>query len=198
MTLFSEAIKLKDGVLCNLPYHQERMNKTIQAFYQAKADLSVINSMVPTHMKNGLYKCRVLYSDKIEKVEFIPYVFRNPQTVAVVVDNEIDYAYKYVDRIHINILLQKSGCDDIIIVKNGLVTDASSSNLVFKSREGLFTPKDYLLPGTKRQFLLDCGKIKEKDITVDELQAFDTVYFINAMVDLKDEIKMEIHQLNIH
>jgi len=198
MTLFSEAIKLKDGVLYNLPYHQERMNKTIQAFYQTKTDLSVINGMVPAHMKNGLYKCRVLYSDKIEKVEFIPYVFRNLKTVSIVMDNEIDYAYKYADRSRINILLQESGCDDVIIVKNGLVTDASSSNLVFKSREGLFTSKDYLLPGTKRQFLLDRGKIKEKDIAVDELQAFDTVYFINAMVDLEDEIKMEIHQLNMY
>ena len=83
----------------------------------------------------------------------------------------------------------------MIIVKNGSVTDASSANLVFKSREGLFTPKSYLLPGTKRQFLLDRGKIKERDITVNDLQAFDTVYFINAMVDLKDGIKKKIRRL---
>ena len=195
MTLFSEAIKLKDGVLYNLPYHQRRMNETTQTFYRTKADLSVIKAMVLARMNSGLYKCRVLYSDKIEKVEFIPYIFRNPETVAVVADDEIDYAYKYADRSRIDSLLQKSGCDDMIIVKNGLVTDASSSNLVFKSQEGLFTPKNYLLPGTKRQFLLDRGKIKERDITVNDLQAFDTVYFINAMVDLEDGIKKEIRRL---
>ena len=195
MTLFSEAIKLKDGVLYNLPYHQRRMNETTQTFYRTKADLSVIKAMVLARMNSGLYKCRVLYSDKIEKVEFIPYIFRNPETVAVVADDEIDYAYKYADRSRIDSLLQKSGCDDMIIVKNGLVTDAASSNLVFKSQEGLFTPKNYLLPGTKRQFLLDRGKIKERDITVNDLQAFDTVYFINAMVDLADGIKKEIRRL---
>lgn len=195
MTLFSEAIKLKDGVLYNLPYHQRRMDETTQTFYRTKADLSVIKAMVPARMNSGLYKCRVLYSDKIEKVEFIPYIFRNPETVAVIADDEIDYAYKYADRSRIDSLLQKSGCDDVIIVKNGSVTDASSANLVFKSREGLFTPKSYLLPGTKRQFLLDRGKIKERDITVNDLQAFDTVYFINAMVDLKDGIKKKIRRL---
>lgn len=195
MTLFSEAIKLKDGVLYNLPYHQRRMDKTIQTFYRTKADLSVIKATIPARMNSGLYKCRVLYSDKIEKVEFIPYVFRNPGTVAVVADDGIDYAYKYADRSRIDDLLQKSGCDDLIIVKNGSVTDASSANLVFESREGLFTPRNYLLPGTKRQFLLDCGKIKERDITVNDLPAFDTVYFINAMMDLEDGIKKETHRL---
>jgi 4-amino-4-deoxychorismate lyase len=197
MIVFSEAIKVKDGILYNLKYHQERINKTLKDFYRTEIDLSVINDMIPNHVKSGLYKCRVLYSGKIEKVEFIPYAFRYVRTVAVITDNEISYSYKYADRNCINTLLQKSGCDDILIIKNGLVTDASSSNLVFRSREGLFTPKDYLLPGTKRKLLLDHKKIEERSIPVNEIKAFDTVYFINAMVDLEDNIKVETCQLHI-
>lgn len=105
MTLFSEAIKLKDGVLYNLPYHQRRMDETTQTFYRTKADLSVIEAMVPARMNSGLYKCRCCIPIN-RKVEFIPYIFRNPETVAVVADDEIDYAYKYADRSRIDSLLQ--------------------------------------------------------------------------------------------
>jgi 4-amino-4-deoxychorismate lyase len=91
--------------------------------------------------------------------------------------------------------LQKSGCNDIIIIKNGLVTDASSSNLVFKSSKGLFTPENYLLPGTKRRLLLDRKKIKEQRIRVEDIKTFDSVYFINAMIDLEDDIKVRTSSL---
>jgi 4-amino-4-deoxychorismate lyase len=176
-------------------YHQERIDRTLQDFYQTAIDLSVINDMIPGHMKSGLFKCRVLYSDKIEKVEFIPYFFRCIRKVGVITDNEIDYSYKYTERSNLNKLLQKSGCDDIIIVKNGLVTDASSSNLVFKSPKELFTPEDYLLPGTKRRLLLDRKKIKEQSIRIEDIKTFDSVYFINAMIDLEDDIKVQTSSL---
>ncbi len=195
MTLFSEAIKLKDGVLHNIQYHQQRVNNTLSCFYQTTIDLSVIRDRIPPHVKNGLYKCRVLYSDKIEDVEFIPYFFRNIQKVGVIRDDEIDYSYKYANRSNLNTLLQKSGCDDIIIIKNGLVTDASSSNLVFKSAKGLFTPKECLLPGTKRKQLLERKKIREQSIRVEDIQAFNAVCFINAMVDLTDDIKVQTSSL---
>lgn len=198
MTTFSEAIKLNDGVLCNLDYHQQRINQTLHDFYQTEIDLSVMKERIPAHMHSGLFKCRVLYTDKIERIEFIPYVFRTLRSVAVVTNNEIEYAYKFADRSHINNLLQKSGCDDILIIKNGLVTDASSSSLVFKSSKGLFTPADYLLPGTKRRYLLDHKKIKERSIHVDEIKTFDWVYFINAMIDLDDDIKFDTSLLQCH
>jgi 4-amino-4-deoxychorismate lyase len=193
--IFSEAIKLKDGVFHHINYHQERIERTLHAFFQTAIDLSVIHDMIPGHMKSGLFKCRVLYSGKIEKVEFIPYFFRDIRKVGVITDDEIDYSYKYADRSYLNRLLQKSGCNDIIIVKNGLVTDASSSNLVFKSPKGLFTPEDYLLPGTKRRLLLDQKKIKEQRIRVEDIKTFDTVYFINAMIDLEDDIKVQTSSL---
>ncbi len=62
------------------------------------------------------------------------------------------------------IFLCKKTADDIIITKNGNITDSSFSNLVFESSDGaLFTPETYLLEGgTKRKFLLKNGIIREK------------------------------------
>lgn len=191
MTLFSEVLKLKDGVLLNLAGHQERVNKTLGDFYRTEIDLSVLREQIPAGMKSGLFKCRVLYSGRIESVEFAPYVFRRPVRVGVVTDNQIDYAYKYADRSRLNALLRESGCDDILIVKNGFVTDASSSSLVFESSGRKFTPKDFLLPGTKRKLLLERNEIEEVRIPVAEIRSFDTVYLINAMIDLDDRVEVD-------
>lgn len=195
MTLFSEVLKLKDGELFNLDGHQERVNRTLSRFYGTEIDLSVLRDRIPGEMKTGLFKCRVLYSGRIESIVFTSYLFHHPAEVGVVTDNEIDYSYKYADRSRLNELLRKSGCDDLIIIKNGLVTDASSSSLVFESSGRMYTPKDFLLPGTKRKLLLDRKEIEEVRIPVKEIRAFDAVYLVNAMVDLEDRIKVDTASL---
>lgn len=197
MIRFTEAIKLKDGILHHPVYHQARVNRTVSRFHGKNIDLSVLHTLIPPHAAKGLFKCRVTYSDTIENVEFIPYVFRTIQTAGIVIDHDIDYAYKYADRSRLNELLAHSGYDDIIIVKNGLVTDASASNLVFESSGSLYTPESCLLPGTKRQYLLDRGIIKEKRITFNDISHYDRVLFVNAMIDIEDTIGVDIRRLSI-
>lgn len=89
-----------------------------------------------------------------------------------------------------NILLRDSGCDEIVIVRRGLVTDASAFNLVFESADGLFTPAGPLLAGTKRQELLERGLIAARRIEAQELGDYLNVRFINAMTDLKEAPKV--------
>lgn len=195
MIQFSEAIKLKDGKFYNLEYHQERASRTIDTFYKKQIDLYAIENLIPNHAQVGMFKCRVVYNDKIENVEFIPYSFKSIKKVGIIADNSIEYSHKYVDRDNLNKLLKVSGCDDIIIIKNGFVTDSFSANLVFESSEGLFTPSNNLLPGTKRQLLLDRGIIREKTIAVEDIKYFEKVYFINAMIDLEDDISIDTKSL---
>jgi len=133
----------------------------------------------------GLYKLRVIYSDKIEEIEFIPYTLRKIDNVKLIFNDEIDYTYKYLDKNPFNNLLaQKGTCDDIIIVKKGLITDASFANLVFFDGREYHTPSSPLLRGTKREELLDKKVISEKIITPDDLHNYIKAYFINAMIDL--------------
>lgn len=192
--IFSEAIKLKDGILYNLSYHEMRMRRTIMHFFGISFPLLI---EIPEDKMTGLYKCRVVYSDRVHSVEFIPYSFRTVRSLAVVKDDSIDYAYKYTDRAGLNTLLAKSGCDDIIIIKNGCVTDASSSNLVFEDNTGLYTSVSYLLRGTKREYLLDKGIIQERIINEEDISKYNSVYLVNAMIDLEDEVKVPIAELDI-
>lgn len=196
MPRFSEAIKLKDGKLYNLPYHQERLDKTQIRFGGTKIDLSEILSDIPIYAQTGLFKCRVEYGYSVEKIEFIPYSFRKILRVGIVIDDSIDYNFKYTNRENLDSLLKKSGCDDIIIVKQGLITDASSSNLVFRSTEGLFTPESYLLQGTKRQHLIEKRVIVEKRITIDDISSYSHIHFINAMIDIEDDIFIETERVS--
>ena len=63
-----------------------------------------------------------------------------------------DYSFKFSNRKAIDDLLKfRNGCDDILIVRNGLITDTSYSNVVFRKDNMYFTPNFPLLNGTKRQ-----------------------------------------------
>ena len=101
----------------------------------------------------------------------------------------LDYSFKYADRTEWNALLeQKTGCDDILIVKNGYITDTSFSNVVFENETGLFTPSTYLLAGTKRQSLLQKGIIKEAEISIENIGLYSKLYLINTMIDIEDNL----------
>lgn len=188
--MFSEAIKLKDGVFYHLPYHQQRMDRTTKRYFGKSIRLDLTPDKIPAESRVGLVKCRVVYAETLLGIEFIPYRFRTIQSVAVVHDDTIDYAYKSVDRSHLNRLLQTSGCDEIIIVKNGFVTDASSANLVFEDASGLYTPSTCLLPGTTRGRLLNEGVITEREIRLHDLEGWTNIYLINAMIGLEDRITL--------
>ena len=80
----------------------------------------------------------------------------------------------------------KSKADEIIIVKNNHLTDTSYSNVLFKKGKEWFTPKTYLLNGVQRQNLLKNKKIKEAEITLQNLKEYSHFQIINAMNDFDD------------
>ena len=137
----------------------------------------------------------MLYVNEIESIEFLPYSFRKKQKVGIVQADEIDYSYKYANREKLEKLIAGTDFDDIIIVKNGYVTDALFSNLVFETEKGLFTPKTFLLPGTKRQYLLDKQVISETTIRAKDIFDYSKIRFINSMIDIEDDIFIETKKL---
>jgi len=76
---------------------------------------------------------------------------------------------------------QKEECDDIIIIKNGLLTDASIANLILFDGKNWITPETPLLPGTCRERLLNAGLITKRKIHPDDLKYYQGVKLINAM-----------------
>jgi 4-amino-4-deoxychorismate lyase len=188
MSLLVESLKMTDGILRNLVYHQSRVDRSMNELYPdaQKIDLEKAIS-IPENCKFGVFKVRVLYGSFVEKIEIEPYTFRTIQSLKVVHHESVDYHLKYTDRqILQHLFAQRENCDDIIILKNSFVTDSFAANLLFYDGENWFTPTTPLLKGTKRQFLLDRGIISEKEIREEDIPVFQKVGLINAMIDFDE------------
>ena len=188
MSLLVESLKLKNGVVQNLEYHQMRMNRAMNELFSDAEKIDLAKAIrVPKNCISGVFKVRVLYGSSIGKIEIEPYVFRTITSLKVVCHESVDYHLKYTDRQIIQQLFaQRENCDDIIIVKNGFATDSFAANLLFFDGKSWFTPNTPLLKGTKRQLLLDRGIISEKEIREDDISGFQKVGLINAMIDFEE------------
>ena len=127
---------------------------------------------------------RIVYHTKINEITFEQYTPKVIKSLKLV-EASPHYSFKFSDRTELNALLsQKGDADEILIVRNGCITDTSFSNVVFKKGNDFFTPDTYILNGTKRQLLLQKGIIREKRITVENMHKFEEIILINAMLPL--------------
>ncbi len=196
MSLLLETIKLHNGKLFNLSFHNERMNRArIELFGETSIiDLEKI-LQVPIEKKAGLFKCRVTYNREISKIEWLEYVPQKIARVKTVECDEIDYSYKYADRKIFGLLKKKIDCRDneeILIIKNGVVTDTSFSNVVFFDGKNWFTPSVPLLKGTQREKLLRDKLIVEGEIKAEQLKKFVSFKLINAMLEFDSTPSLQI------
>ena len=171
-----ETIKCHDGKVFHLPYHQNRVNISRQ-----KLGFSSLLELSISPPKKGLFRCRITYGEEIKSIDFIPYIPKEVNSFKLVF-SELSYDLKYEERKAINELMSEEA-DEIIIIKNELVTDCSIANLCFFNGEEWLTPKTPLLKGTTRARLLDEKKIKLADIHYTEVQKFEKIAMINAMID---------------
>lgn len=184
--LFIETIRYADGVFHNLDLHRARMERTCREVYGTDAPPLVL----PAGCRNGVFKCRVTYSQQIEKIEFEPYVPMPPRSLRLIECDSIDYHLKYADRSRLGELKALAdGCDDIIIVRHRLLTDTSYANIVLHTPQRLLTPAQPLLHGVMRQRLiaagtLYCEEITPADLLPDNRLGITAVSLINAMLPL--------------
>jgi 4-amino-4-deoxychorismate lyase len=184
MSRLIESIRVFNGQFDRLELHQARFVNSFRSIFKRSPDWSLESLLggqpIP---QTGLYKCRVVYDDQYRQVEFKPYEPRQIKTLKLVVDNTLSYEHKWENRAALDrAFVQRDSCDDILIVKNGLITDASYANVVFQKGETWFTPQSCLLAGTMRQFLLTTGVIEERVITRENVKEFDRCKLINAML----------------
>lgn len=179
-----ESIRLENGNFHRLRYHQQRMDHSVKELTGNKNLISLFDTLSKYNPpKTGLYKCRVVYTGAhLDAVEFVPYAIKPINSLKVVYDHQIEYEHKFTDRNKIEELLnQRQYCDDILIIKNGFITDSSYSNIIFYDGVNWITPNAPLLRGTMRQFLLDTAEIQAADIEVKDIPAFKSFRLINAL-----------------
>ncbi len=183
MCQFIESIAYKDGVLLNLDHHQKRVDRTLDHHYiNSKINLSEIK--LP--LKSGLHKCRIVYNRNIKEIVLTPYFFKKIKSIKLVSAN-INYQFKYANRQLFKHLVEKnSNYDEVIIVKQGKITDSSYANVCLFDGSDWFTPEKPLLEGTKSALLLSSKIIQKKAIKAKDLKQYKKISLINAMLDLGD------------
>jgi 4-amino-4-deoxychorismate lyase len=192
-----ETIKIQDGIIQNIIYHNQRFNRTRRHFWENSISIDLYEYIIiPEEFKSGTVRCRVLYEAEIEEVQFINYV-KKPINSLKLVETDLEYSFKWENRNEINKLVeQNKDFDDILMVKNGLITDTSYANIVFKKEDIFFTPKSPLLPGTKRQKFIDELSIIEIDIKPSNLNQYSHFAVINAFNDLEESNLISINNIS--
>lgn len=196
MCRFFESIKLKDGVFYRLNLHQERVNKAFATWFPNEEPINIFENLhqyaIP---QSGVYKCRLVYDVDVQLLEFVPYERREIKTLKLVETDLESYSYKNEDRTGLNTAFAKrDACDDVLLVRNGLLTDTSYCNIALSDGENWFTPRIPLLYGVNRAELLTNGQLIEMDITVDDLKNYQQIVLFNAMIEF-GELVLDIDSL---
>lgn len=181
-----ETICVKNGIIQNLEWHQQRYEKSYHSFYSKRAPKTLVEGIeVPSEFSTSISKLRISYNEFSKKIEFEESSFVIGKTLKLVQLEHIDYSLKYTDRDQLKLLFTQRGtCDDVLISKNGMITDTAYANIVFTDGTKWFTPATPLLEGTCRARLLAESQIETAHITTEGLNDFIGFRLINAMNDL--------------
>ncbi len=197
-----ETIRYENGRFHNLKHHRQRMNYARKALFGFEDEIELGKVLQQQAKKQltetnvGLFKCRVVYDSRILEIRFSPYVLPQIRSLRLVKSDDIEYAFKYENRSSLNRLFALRGAaDDILIVKNGLVTDTSFCNVLFFNQKQWLTPEQPLLRGTRRAALLEQEMVETAVIRVDDLHHFTKVRLINAIIRFDDRLDIPVERI---
>ena len=193
-----ETIRIVDGVPQHLSWHAMRMNLALKEIWQPFEPFSLEPFPdIPPGFSEGVVRCNIQYCHEMREITFSRYEKRPVGSLKLVECNRIDYHLKYSDRTVLEQLMDLRGkCDDILIVKNGFVTDTSFSNIIFYDGTGWVTPAKPLLKGTCRERLLAGGEMAERDIRPEDIRNFRGFKIINAMRQPGDEMMIPVSRIS--
>lgn len=178
MSLFIETILVKNRRVPFLPLHLKRMHLTRKRF---SLGLNPLKIELPKLKDNDTYRLRVTYGKSIENIELINYSFV-PKRKVKIVNSDIAYSFKYKNREVFDGLLAKyQDYDDLLVVKNNVVTDTTIANVAFFDGRKWITPSTPLLKGTARERLLKSGFLSAKKINVEDVKSYTHIGFMNAL-----------------
>lgn len=199
MSPFIETLKVYNGEISNLSYHQARFERTRSEMLGLKNHPALEEKIIlPEFAKKGLYKCRLLYDIQEFKIEFHAHTPAQIRSLKLIRDDQVNYTYKSTDRTALTKLFRQRGKnDDILIAKNGWITDSYIANVVFWDGSRWFTPDTPLLSGCMRASLIESGIIEETGIRVKDLPRFRSLKLINALNDWNDAPLLPLEALNL-
>ncbi len=184
MTRLIESIRIYNGCAELLARHQQRVKSAYLHIFNSTSPLA-LNKIIALSPPpgSGLYKLRVEYEENSFEMEYIPYStpeFRGYRLVNI--PSDFDYRFKYADRALFDLITRETEPGMLpILVRDGMITDSTFTNLVFRKGDTLFTPITPLLKGVQISKLIDDGSVKPSIIAQADIKLYDEIIPTNAM-----------------
>jgi 4-amino-4-deoxychorismate lyase len=177
-----------------MEYHNRRFNETCRVLFglNRKFDLN-LQIRIPAKISNQRYKYRILFDGQLFETHIEKYTPRPIGSLQVVHFDDIEYTFKTTKRDKLDEAYGlRKNCDDVIIVRNGLVTDTFASNILLYNDENWITPSSPLLRGVQRSYLIDSKQVIEKEVSVDDLGKYSHIKLINALIPFERADKLDV------
>lgn len=187
-----ESILLEDGDYFLLPEHLERLKDSAEYFgfrfegARINADLERIKT------EGGSFKVRlVLWKNGRIETQVTPVELLGDMKPVALAAEPVDSSDRFLFH---KTTRRRSGDDVIFWNERGEVTESSIANVVVSIDGQLFTPplESGLLAGVFRNQLLAEGQIKERTISVKELQGARDFFLINSV---RKWMRASLHRL---
>ncbi len=186
MSRFLETIRIRGGAPLHLDGHQRRVDDTFRVFYAGIPPLSLAAVIADSVMDvSADQRCRIVYDDSTHEVTVTPLQPRTIRSLRLVdLPPDYDYGYKYADRRILELAFARRGdADDVLLIRDGWITDTSVANVAFRANGRWYTPALPLLAGTTWKRLVSDGVIVPRPIHVDDLPRYEACVVFNALND---------------
>ena len=193
-----ETICINKGVVQQIGWHQKRMDDACLRYFNTKNPHHLAQAIkIPAPLVEiPRLKARVSYNVDGMHITYEPYHEKLIKSLKMIFDDTISYSLKFEDRTALNLLYEKRGsCDDILIIKAGMVTDSSYCNVIFFDGKSWFTSDTPLLKGTCRDRLLAEGKLQEVPIHFEMIKKYTSFMLVNAMMDFNPHRTQPIQKI---
>jgi para-aminobenzoate synthetase/4-amino-4-deoxychorismate lyase len=178
-----ESILLEDGQYFLFAEHLERMKDSAEYFGFVFPGTRINADLERIAIENSRGSCKVrlmLWKDgriETQVSELQPVVDLRVRLAPTPIDSSDRFLF------HKTTLRDYSSDDVLFWNERGEVTESSIANIVVSIDGHLYTPliSSGLLAGTFRNYLIEQGKIKERVITVEELERAEEFYLINSV-----------------
>ena len=176
-----ESILLEDGKYFLLKEHLERLKESAEyfGFHYSVSDIN--EALERITIENGPFKVRLmLRKDGRIETDIVPIKESDEVKQVTLAPEPVDSSDRFLFH---KTTRRRSGDDVIYWNERGEVTESNIANVVVPIDGELFTPpiESGLLPGVFRNQLLAEGQIKERTISVEELQSRRDFFLINSV-----------------
>jgi 4-amino-4-deoxychorismate lyase len=181
-----ETIRIQNGRVCNIHYHNLRCNASRNVLFGSTDSIDLRSAIDTSDLSGTEIKCRITYDEIVRKIEFETYSFRPIQTLKIIEVDDYDYSFKYADRNQLQAFYEQRGDkDDILMTRNGFLTDTYYANVALLQEGKWYSPKFPLLKGIRRAQLLQKERIIETEIHKDQIKEYEAITLFNAMIPFR-------------